>query len=239
MRVECESCHELVTASFSLEAGAVRAVCPACRHAMVVPVAPSAAPEVATEAVTAAGTDAATPAAADAACPKCGAPRRGGAASCPSCGLAVARMAAYVAARDAEVLGPVREAWARATEAWSDPARHDELLRLVAAHNAYAWAAGRYRTRGGDPIAGRQLDRLRRAAEATLLAGASVRPDRAAAPYRAAVGILAILIAVVLVGLVYATVIRQPPGAAVAPSAPAAPARPLVPGHPLSSSTVK
>jgi hypothetical protein len=148
-------------------------------------------------------------------------------------------MAAYIDARDAAVPDSVREAWLRAGEAWSEAARHDELLRLVAAHNCYAWAAGRYRTRSGDAIAERQLDRLRRAAEATLLASATARPDRAARPYRAAVGVLAILIVVIVVGLLYAFV-RQPAATPASPAlAPAAPVQPLTPGHPVSPSTIK
>jgi hypothetical protein len=201
MRVECESCHELVTARFALalDGAAVRATCPACSHAMTVPVAPADAAPI---------------------CPKCGATRRGDATACPGCGLATARMAEFRDAREAEVPEVVHAAWARAAEAWSDPARHDELLREVAAHHSYAWAAGRYRTRGDDPIAQRQLTRLRRAAEATLLAGATARRDATAAPYRATVGVLALLIAVVVIGLVYVTLIRGPSGPTIAPAQP-------------------
>lgn len=211
MRIECESCHELVAASFSPAGDAVRATCPACAHAMTVPIASAAASGAPS-------------------CPKCGAQLREGAPACATCGLAADRMAAYVDARDAAIPEPLREAWARATGAWSDPARHDEVLRLVAVHNCYAWAAARYRTRGGDPVAARQLDRLRRAAEATLLASATVRPVAAARPYRATVGMLAILIAAVGVGLIYAAAARELPAT---PSAPTLPARPL-PGHPVT-----
>jgi hypothetical protein len=205
MRVECESCHELVIAGFELHASALRATCPACGHAMTVPLAPATAAPV---------------------CPKCGATRRGDATACPGCGLASSRMADYTEAHGAAVPEPVRAAWASAAGAWSDPARHDELLRQVAAHRCYAWAAGRYRTRGGDPIAERQLDRLRRAAEATLLAGATVRRDTAAIPYRATVGVLAVLVAAVVVGLVYAALARGPSGATLAPAGPATGSRP-------------
>lgn len=216
MRVECDACHEIVAASFAITGDAVRAECPACAHAMMVPIAPAAA--------------SAAPG-----CPKCGAQLREGAAACATCGLAAGRMAAYVDARDAAIPEPLREAWARATCAWSDPARHDEVLRLVATHNCYAWAAARYHTRGTDPVAARQLDRLRRTAEATLLASATVRPDAAARPYRATVGVLAILIAAIAVGLIYASAARAP---SAPPSAPL-PARPLTPGHPMSSSRVR
>jgi hypothetical protein len=232
MRVECESCHEVVAASFARDGEAVRATCAVCAHAMTVALA---APD---------GREAG-----DARCPKCGAPRRGDAA-CAGCGLAAARMADFAEARDASVPGPVHEAWAHAAAAWEDPARHDELLRQVASRNCYAWAAGRYRARLPDAIAERQLDRLRRAAEATLLATATVRPDAEMRPYRVTRGVLAFLIAVIAAGLLYATVIREPPGARTTGNGPvfgppgAAGATgpghaPLVPGHPVSSSTIK
>ena len=222
MRVECESCRELAAVSLAVEAGAVRATCPACGH--VTSAALAAAPAAASDAPL---------------CPKCGSARRAGASACSACGLAVERMAAYIDARDAAVPDSVRAAWAHAGEAWSEATRHDELLRLVAAHNCYAWAAGRYRTRSGDAIAARQLDRLRRAAEATLLASATARPDPVARPYRAAIGVLAVLIVVIVVGLLYAFV-RQPAATSASPArAPAAPVHPLTPGHPVSPSTIK
>lgn len=220
MRVECESCHELQVASFAIDGSDVCATCPACGHAMRARAAPAvpAGPEAP-------------------ACPKCGAPRRDDATACATCGLAVSRMESFREALEAAVPGEVREAWARTAEHWSDAARHDELLRLVASHRCYAWAAGRYRTRKSDETAVRQLERLRRAAEATLLASATARDQAAARPYRASTGVLAILIVAILVGLVYALVLRQP---ALAPSRTLpVPARPLAPGHPVSPSTIK
>jgi hypothetical protein len=141
-------------------------------------------------------------------------------------------MAAYVDARDAAVSPAVRDAWTRATADWNDAARHDELLQQVATHDAYAWAAGRYRTRGGDAIARRQLDRLRRAAEATLLASATARRDAIARPYRATRRVLAILLATIAAGAVYATVVRDqvlPAGARPGPGRPLTLERPPPP----------
>jgi hypothetical protein len=178
-------------------------------------------------------------------CPKCGAVRDG-ATACGACGLAVARMAGYIDARDAAVPDPVREAWARAAAAWDDDARHDDLLGLVASHNTYAWAAGRYRTRGDDAIARRQLDRLRRAAEATLLASATVRPAAGTRPYRGAAGVLAVLVVVTIIGVLYAVVLRDHLSSRARPASPGpgtpgatGAVRPLVPGHPVSPSTIK
>jgi hypothetical protein len=171
-------------------------------------------------------------------CPKCGAAYRGDASACPACGLAVARMAAYADARDARdaaVPEPVRAAWAHATAGWSDAARHEALLQLVVTYNAYAWAAGRYRARGRDPVAQHQLDRLRRATEAALLAGATVRRAQARQSHPATVGVLAALIVAIAIGLGYAIVVRDHPSAGEQPI----PARSLTPGHPISPSTVK
>jgi uncharacterized Zn finger protein (UPF0148 family) len=217
VRVECESCRELVVASFGIDGDTVRAACPACQHVMSATWERAAPPSDAPL------------------CPKCGAPRRNDALACASCGLAVARWAAFSDARDAAVPEPVREAWTRATEAWNTAAPHDQLLQLAASHNAYAWAAGRYRTRR-DTVSQRQLERLRRAAEATLFASATARPDTTAAPYRATRGVLAFLIVAVLVGVLYAVVIRDHPRAPVATPIPA---QPLTPGHPVSPSTIK
>jgi hypothetical protein len=167
-------------------------------------------------------------------CPKCGAAVRAEAAACARCGLTVARMAAYVDAQDAAVPEAVRAAWDRAVAGWDDSAAHDELLRLVVANNSFAWAAGRYRTRT-DEVAVRQRDRLRRAAEVTLLAGAAARPDSSTNPYRAATSVLAILIVVIAAGLVYATVIHD----RILPPSDSGPVAPLSPGHPMSPSTIR
>ncbi len=223
MRVECESCHAIAEASFGLAGDAVRATCSACGHVTTAPSAgePASAAEPAIDA---------------ALCPKCATPLRADAIACASCGLTVARMAAYTDGRDAAVPEPVRDAWTRVTDAWTDPARHDELLKVVAIHNAYAWAASRYRTRRSDDIARRELERLRRAAEATLFASAASRHDTKPSPYGSARSVLVILIVAIVVGAVYATVIRDR-SRATPPVA--APAQPLVPGHPVSSSTIK
>lgn len=153
-------------------------------------------------------------------------------------------MSAYIEARDSAVPEPVHQAWSRATAQWDDAAVHDELLRLVVTNNCYAWAAGRYRTRDADPVAQRQLERLRRAAEVTLLASAAVRPDASKGPYRSVGSVLAVLVVVIAAGLLYATVIRSRGAPAQERALPArtAPAQggvqPLQPGHPVSSSTI-
>jgi hypothetical protein len=243
VRVECEACRELTVASFRIEGDAVRVTCSACRHVMSVPgglservvegpvAVPSDAP---IEALVDAVVEARDGAAALAPCPKCGAVHRGEARACPACGLAVARMAAYAEARDAAVPEAVPEAvqaaWARTALDWHDTVRHDELLQLVASNNSYAWAAGRYRTRGRDPVARRQLDRLRRAAEAALLASATPRPDASTrTTSRVKRRVLALLITTITAGALYAMGIADSPAPSGARSIPA---RLVPPGHP-------
>ncbi len=186
---------------------------------------------------------------APASCPKCGAAPRG--AACPRCGLAADRMEAYAARRDAAVPEAVAAAWDRALEAWDDAESHDALLRLCAQHDAYAWVAAKYRDakraapaspspfrsypdHAVDAIADRQLDRMRRAAEATLFAGASAREDRARSPYRAATAILAMFIFAIIAGLVFATMLQRTrqAGAGRATPAEAQPAEPAQPAPP-------
>jgi hypothetical protein len=170
-------------------------------------------------------------------CLKCGAPVRG--AACAACGLAVDRGAAYLAARAGadpgladEAPPAVEAAWRRAIEAWGEQARHDEVLRQVATHDAYAWAARRYRARGADAVAERALARLRRAAAATLLASATARAAPAATPYRAAWAVLGILVLVIVAGLLYASLGARRPSGRVVPAAPAGAPRALTPASP-------
>jgi hypothetical protein len=139
-------------------------------------------------------------------------------------------MEAFARARDASVPEEVAAAWERVLEAWDDPGRHDALLRLIARHEAYAWAAAKYRDakraapaspspfrsypdHAVDAIADRQLDRMRRAAEATLYASASAREDRGRSPYRAATAVLAMFIVAIVAGLIFASVFQREPTA--------------------------
>lgn len=141
-------------------------------------------------------------------CPKCGAVRTAAATACPACGLAVERMASFATELEATVPDIARAAWERARASWEDPAAHDELLRLVTLHGCYAWAATRYRQVGSDdPIAARQLTRVRKAAEAALVTSASPRPAKPG-PYRSTLYVLGVLILALLLGMAYASYVR-------------------------------
>ena len=163
---------------------------------------------------------------ADASCPKCGTARVATRTHCATCGLAHDKMGAFARARDAvpDVLGT---AWERALAGWEDHARHDELLRLVTQHDAYAWAAARYRDRLAehttDAMAHQQLARVRKAAEAQLLAQGAQRDVKMPRPYRGTIAMLAVLVIMILALVVYMIVrstgseappaSRPPPGA--------------------------
>ena len=89
----------------------------------------------------------------------------------------------------------VSAAWQSVNDKWDDTGRHDAFIALVAQHSAFAWAAARYKERAGDPIATKQLERLGRAATATMMATASSKPAKQRQPYR---GLVVVLICMLL-----------------------------------------
>ena len=120
----------------------------------------------------------------------------------------------------------LRDAWKRAEAAWDEPKHHDEILRLTAQHNVYAWTAGRYRTHKGDPVAEKAIERMQRALFATLSASASPRAGASGPqPYRSAMGILGLLLVVLVVGVVYAVVFYKSPSRRRPATEPAVPAQ--------------
>jgi hypothetical protein len=78
---------------------------------------------------------------------------------------------------DPGVAAPLHQAWVQVVLHWHDQARHDALLGIAAELRSFAWVAMRYREHAGDAIADRQLERLRRAATAVMLATATQRPE--------------------------------------------------------------
>jgi len=167
-----------------------------------------------------------------ASCPKCGAPR-GDAAACPKCGLLADKMATFASNLDASVPDVARAAWERVKTQWEEPAAHDELLRLTTLHGCYAWVAARYREVRGeagppfresggtsDSIAERQLDRIRRAAEAAMLTSASPRPDQGTKAYQSAKMLLGLVVLMMLIGLAYAGYRRMTAATDRAPPSP-------------------
>ncbi len=97
----------------------------------------------------------------------------------------------------------VTAAWDHVVAHWDEPKRHDALLGLVASYNCYAWVAGRYRERAGDPIAEQQLDRIRKAATFAMLATASNRSDASRRGGRVALLVLLVVACAVAAVLLY------------------------------------
>jgi len=93
----------------------------------------------------------------------------------------------------------VEAAWQNVVDGWEDPGRHEQLMGVVAQHGAFAWAAARYKERAGDAVADKQLERIRKAAMATMLASASKKPE-AQAPYKRTMIIFMVLIVMLLIG---------------------------------------
>ena len=155
-----------------------------------------------------------------AACPKCGTDREEALASCRKCGLAYDKWVAFQASRGVN-LDALDAAWKHALDHWDDPKAHDELLRLVTQHDAWAWVAGRYRERGD--AAKDHLDRVKRMAEVTMMQGAAAKAAaKTPEPYRATMAVMAVLMIIVIVGLFYATFHHRAPkaGDIKPPSAP-------------------
>lgn len=165
-------------------------------------------------------------------CPKCGSrPVTGDA--CARCGLAVARMDAFVAADD--VPAELAAAWDACVRAWDDPAAHDRVAGLALASERFPWLARRYRTvlrdRPDDAIAGERVQRIGRMAEAAMRATAA--PVRAAPARRtgayAIMLVVALLVAVSMVYAVRVIAARRSTVETTGARTPATPVRPVKP----------
>lgn len=85
---------------------------------------------------------------------------------------------------DADVQGPLQQAWREAQSSWESAAAHDKLLAVARSQDGYVWLASRYRKRAerGDVIAQQRLERVKRVVELSVL---FARPEREEpTPYR-------------------------------------------------------
>jgi len=105
---------------------------------------------------------------------------------------------------------PVQAAWDDAVAHWDDPAKHATLLGLVAKHDAFAWAASRYKERAGDAVADKQLERLRSSAMAAMFTTSTPKKDESQ-PYRTTLVLLAALLLILVLGLVFTTILHSQP----------------------------
>lgn len=104
----------------------------------------------------------------------------------------------------------VSAAWESVVEKWDDAARHEALLALVVQHSAFAWAAARYKEKGDDPIAVERLDRLRKAATATMMATASSRKgEEERSPYTKTMVWLVVMTIMLIIGLLFARIVTD------------------------------
>jgi hypothetical protein len=164
--------------------------------------------------------------AAGASCPKCDTEVATGAGSCPACGLSADRFDDYQ--RDPVDAPPeVVAAWEACAASWDDDAAHERFRAAASASGAFAFAAAHYRQaareRVGDERAAAGVARIRRMAEAALLArppGELARAARApgeydaSRPFRGAAMLLVALVLLVSLGLVAAFTIRALRGGA-------------------------
>jgi hypothetical protein len=143
------------------------------------------------------------------ACPKCGRARKTTDRACARCGLAVARMLGFERPAD-RTAAPLEQAWQAARADWVTAARHDEVLRLAQCHDAWAWAARRYRDRlrddPEDSIGMRALHRLERGLTAGIV---RVPTPMSARPYRTTVRLLVMLMIALGIGLAYTSFVHR------------------------------
>jgi hypothetical protein len=205
MKVQCDLCREIVVAELTIDGDKIAVRCPSCRGRFLVDATVEAPPEKAV--VIAAPIDGPTMT-----CPKCGTVQRPSDA-CRQCGLRADKMKSFSTVDD-NAPPALTTAWANCLAAWSDPDAHEELAKVAAAYGAYAWVARRYRDRLRDQpsnaTAAQRLAAITRITEASLRAGAAVRPDaRGAAghkPYKNVVTILVALVLLAAAGTIYAMV---------------------------------
>lgn len=146
-------------------------------------------------------------------------------------------MDAFARDHEASVPDEVRAAWDHAVAHWDDQAAHDALFSRTAQHQAYAWTAARYREASerqpsesapyrqsveGSPDALAHLERVRKAAEATLMVTATAHRANQRTPYVSSWLVLGLVAVMIFVGLVLAMHLRDrepenPPGSTVAP----------------------
>ncbi|MDX2094184.1 MAG: hypothetical protein SFX73_40510 [Kofleriaceae bacterium] len=119
-------------------------------------------------------------------------------------------MDAFERERETSVPATVHNAWEAVVADWDNPATHDALFALTAQHRVYAWTAARYReARAARPpgAADPHLERMRKAAEATLLVTATQRDSRKQ-PYMSSFIVLALVAFMIVVGMMFAMYMR-------------------------------
>jgi hypothetical protein len=98
---------------------------------------------------------------------------------------------------------PLEAAWEAVSQRWDEVPQHDALLGVAAHYGAYAWVARKYREHGDDAIAKRQLERIRKAAIATMFATQTRKREVEKLPFKGSFLVLLLVGILTGVGLVY------------------------------------
>ena len=174
MKAQCERCKEIVPLEFTVEGSAIRVKCPSCSEVYVVAgtaAAPAPTPP--------------PPVEGGMTCPKCGAVQKP-ADACRKCGLVIENWKG--GAEQVPAPGAATALFTKCEEDWSDAARHEAFIDHCRRAGSLAYAASRYRQRGG---ADEWLGRIRDLAEQTLMT-----QPRTAPPKRTRSEMLGIILAV-------------------------------------------
>jgi hypothetical protein len=198
VKAQCDRCREIVTLEFSVAAGGIDVICPACKQAYFV----SAKTRAATPPPVAGGDGTI--------CPKCSEmqPR---AEACRKCGLVFAKWRGpeVLADTDDPSLEGAREAaalFALCEEAWTDASRHDAFVAHCRRTEAFGFAAARYRAAlakaPDDEIAAGRLKQIRSLAE-FLIRVPDKSGKREPTPYRGTMIVLGVAVALCIAGAIF------------------------------------
>jgi hypothetical protein len=205
VNVQCVLCKEIVDiGDFRSSERGIEITCAACGGSYGVDAPQRTEPEP--ERVAAEG---------ERECPKCGAPAAQEGVACIRCGLAADRFESFARDEAEQVPEALAELWDACEGDWRDAEAHDRFVRAAVAAEAFRYAASKYRgalrSRPGDTEAKRRLADIRRRAEAAILqtAAAGRYAPEGKEPYRGAALLLVILIALAIVGMVYAVFLRD------------------------------
>lgn len=145
MKYLCSSCERLVVpARVLIHHARVEITCPKCGASEVLEGSPARS-----------GSEAPATATTGPPCPKCGEPRRGGAA-CPKCGLVYEK---WRPDPDEEPPEHLVHLWKQIESRWDSDDLHDSFVRAAFDAEALSFAARCYRSRD-DERAAKQLDKL-------------------------------------------------------------------------------
>lgn len=202
MNVQCVLCKEIVgIGDFRSSDTGIEITCSACGGTYSVEAKRSTAPRPAREG--------------EVACPKCGDPAPEDTAACRKCGLVREQFDGFDTSQGDDASDALAELWESCRDSWDDAEAHDRFVKTAMVGEAYRYAAGKYRQvlreHPDDSIARSRLEDVARRAEAALLrsAAAGRYEDDHKEPYKSVSLLLAVFVALIAMGVVYAVLIRD------------------------------